>query len=55
MADLGIEEGSEPCYAVRSLELPPAKEAGTIIQGEDDPQAAAAELVKLLHEEEKAI
>ncbi len=50
-----IAEGADPYYAVRSLELPPDKEAGKIIQGEDDPEAAAAELVKLLHEEAKAI
>ncbi len=55
VASLGIQEGAEPFYGVRSLELPPAKEAGTIIQGEDDPAAAAAQLVKLLRDEAKAI
>jgi electron transfer flavoprotein beta subunit len=55
VADLGVDEGADPFYVVRSLELPPPKEAGTIVQGEDDPQAAAAELVRLLHEEAKAI
>ena len=54
-ADLGIDEGADPAYVVRVLELPPAKEAGKIIQGEDDPNAAAAELVKLLRDEAKAI
>ena len=54
-ADLGVGEGADACYAVRSMELPPAKEAGKIIQGEDDPQSAAAELVKLLRDEAKAI
>jgi electron transfer flavoprotein beta subunit len=55
VASLGIEEGAEPFYAVERLELPPAKAAGTIIQGENDPAAAAAELVKLLRDEAKAI
>ena len=55
VASLGIEEGADPYYAVTSLELPPPKSAGTIIKGEDDPSAAATELVKLLREEAKAI
>jgi electron transfer flavoprotein beta subunit len=54
-SSLGIEEGSDPFYALRSLEFPPPKEEGTIIQGEDDPAAAAAELVKLLREDAKVI
>lgn len=54
VADLGIEEGTDPFTVIQSLELPPAKQAGKIIQGEDDPKAAAAELVKLLREEAKA-
>lgn len=59
IGELGLDEGAlagdEATYVVRSLELPPEKEAGTIIQGEDDPKGAAAELVKLLHEKEKAL
>lgn len=59
VADLGLDEaalaGPEATYSVRSLELPPPKQAGKIIQGEDDPAAAAAELVKLLHDEAKVI
>ena len=55
VASLGIDEGADPFYSVESLELPPEKAAGTIIQGEDDPSAAAGELVKLLREEAKAI
>ncbi len=55
VANLGIDEGSDGFYRVEKLELPPAKAAGTIIQGEDDAAAAAAELVKLLREEAKAI
>jgi electron transfer flavoprotein beta subunit len=55
VASLGIEEGADPFYVVTSLELPPEKSAGIIIKGEDDPAAAAAELVKLLRDEAKAI
>jgi electron transfer flavoprotein beta subunit len=53
--DLDIDVAGSSSYAVRALELPPAKEAGTIIQGEDDPAAAAAQLVQLLRNEAKAI
>ena len=55
VVSLGVEEGSGGFYKAENLELPPAKAAGTIIQGEDDAAAAAAELVKLLREEAKAI
>jgi electron transfer flavoprotein beta subunit len=55
IASLGVDESSDGFYKVEKLELPPAKAAGTIIQGEDDAAAAAAELVKLLREEAKAI
>jgi electron transfer flavoprotein beta subunit len=55
IASLGIDEGAGGFYKVEKLELPPAKAAGTIIQGGDDAAAAAAELVKLLREEAKAI
>lgn len=55
VTSLGVEEGADPFYEVLSLELPPQKAAGTIIQGEDDAAAAAAELVKLLRDEAKAI
>jgi electron transfer flavoprotein alpha/beta subunit len=54
VASLGVD-GNGPFYHVESLELPPPKSAGTIIQGEDDPASAAGELVKLLREEAKAI
>jgi hypothetical protein len=37
------------------MELPPAKEAGKVIQGEDDAPGAAAELVRMLREEAKVI
>jgi electron transfer flavoprotein beta subunit len=50
-----VGEGADTYHNVRGLELPPAKSAGTIIQGEDDPAGAAAQLVKLLREEAKAI
>ena len=46
---------TDPTISIRALELPPPKEAGTIIQGEDDPAGAAQQLVKLLREEAKAI
>lgn len=55
VSSLGIEEGADPFYSVVRLELPPPKSAGTIIKGEDDPAAAAAQLVKLLRDEAKAI
>jgi electron transfer flavoprotein beta subunit len=55
VASLGVAEGADPFYAVRNIALPPDKESGTIIQGEDDPTGAAAQLVKLLREEAKAI
>ncbi len=55
VASLGIDEDADAFYRVEKLELPPEKTAGTVIQGEDDPATAAAELVKLLREEAKAI
>jgi electron transfer flavoprotein beta subunit len=55
VADLGIDESGTSSYTVRSLELPPPKSEGTIIEGEDDPAGAAAQLVNLLRTEAKAI
>ena len=55
VSSLGISEGADPFSSIHKLELPAAKEAGTIIQGEEDPQAAAAQLVTLLRDEAKAI
>jgi electron transfer flavoprotein beta subunit len=55
VASLGVEEGSSSFYTTRSLELPPPKSEGTVIQGEDDPAGAAAQLVNLLRNEAKAI
>jgi len=55
VANLGIDEAGDSTYNVRSLELPPPKSDGTIIQGEDDPAGAAAQLVNLLRSEAKAI
>lgn len=52
-AGLGVDV--QPTYSVRSLELPPEKSAGTIINGEDDAAGAAKELVRLLRDEAKAI
>jgi electron transfer flavoprotein beta subunit len=54
VGSLGVDD-SGPYYRVESLELPPPKSAGTVIQGEDDPASAAGELVKLLREEAKVI
>ena len=54
-ADIGIDEAAGNTYLVRSLELPPQKGAGQVIQGADDPAAAARELVRLLRDEAKAI
>jgi len=55
VASLGFDEATDSFYTVRSLELPPPKSEGTVIQGEDDPAAAAAQLVNLLRSEAKAI
>jgi len=55
VASLGIDETTESFYHVRGLELPPPKSEGTIIQGEDDPAGAAAQLVNLLRTDAKAI
>jgi electron transfer flavoprotein beta subunit len=55
VASLGFDEAADSFYTVRSLELPPPKSEGTIIQGEDNPAAAAAQLVNLLRNEAKAI
>lgn len=54
-SELGVDEGEGVTITIRSLELPPAKSEGTILQGEDDPAASAKELVRLLREEAKAI
>ena len=58
-ADLGLDEaalgGAEATTRWVKLELPPAKAGGTILPGEEDPAAAARELVRLLREEAKAI
>ena len=59
VADLGLDEaalaGAEARCRWRKLELPPAKAAGTIIPGEENPAAAAAQLAHLLREQAKAI
>jgi electron transfer flavoprotein beta subunit len=59
LADLGLDEakltGDEARCRWRALSLPPAKSGGTIIQGEENPAAAAAELARLLREQAKAI
>ena len=59
VADLGLDEsalaGAEAGSRWVKLELPPPKTGGRIIPGEEDPAAAARELVRLLHDEAKAI
>jgi electron transfer flavoprotein alpha/beta subunit len=58
-ADLGLDEGKlageDARCRWRSLALPQAKSGGTIIKGEEDPGAAAAQLARLLREQAKAI
>jgi len=55
-ADLGLDAASiQPKVTWEKLELPPDKSAGKKIPAEDDPAAAARELVRLLHEEAKVI
>ncbi len=55
VASLGVDETAGGFYHVRALTLPPAKEAGKVIPGEDDPAGAAADLVRMLREEAKVI
>lgn len=57
VADLGLDEAllaGSGCRW-RTLELPPSKTGGTILNGEADPAAAARELVRLLREQAKVI
>jgi len=58
-ADLGLDEaklaGDEARCRWRGLALPAAKAGGTVIPGEEDPGAAAAQLARLLREQAKAI
>ena len=59
VADLSLDEaalaGGEAGCRWLSLALPPAKSDGTIINGEEDPAAAARQLASLLREQAKAI
>lgn len=59
VAELGLDEaqlsGDGAGCKWRTLELPPPKAEGKIINGEEDPAAAARELVRLLRDEAKAI
>lgn len=52
-ADLGLQVPEKPTLTVESLELPPPRSAGRILEGE--PSEVAAELVRLLREESKVI
>ena len=58
LADLGLDaaEFGEAARKLKIVQLtpPPERKAGKIIEG-DSPEAKAAELAKLLHEEAKAI
>ncbi|MBN2123200.1 MAG: electron transfer flavoprotein subunit beta/FixA family protein [Deltaproteobacteria bacterium] len=58
LADLGLDPAGfgEGARKLKTMQLtpPPAREAGKIIEG-DSPEAKAAELAKLLHEEAKVI
>jgi len=51
-ADLGVDAG--PATAIKEMSLPPARQAGQIIAG-DDAAAKAAALAKALHDEVKII
>jgi electron transfer flavoprotein beta subunit len=55
-ADLGldpVDEGQSATLVWESIELPPPRAAGRLIDG--TPEEAARELVRLLHEEQKVI
>jgi electron transfer flavoprotein beta subunit len=52
-SDLGLEPPGEPRWVVESLELPPPRPKGRILDGE--PAEVAAQLVRLLREEAKVI
>jgi electron transfer flavoprotein beta subunit len=54
LAGLGLDAASvAPKVKVTAMELPPARPAVRMIEG--DPEAQAKELVRLLHEEAKVI
>jgi len=54
LASLGLDAGAvAPKVTVTAMELPPARPAVRMIEG--DAQAQAAELIRLLHEEAKVI
>lgn len=57
VAELGLDEATLAGGTCRwrSLELPPSKTGGTILNGEADPAATARELARLLREQAKVI
>jgi electron transfer flavoprotein beta subunit len=56
LADLGITgDAAAPAVTWEKLELPPAKAAGRIIDAQNDPLAAARELVRSLREDARVI
>jgi len=52
--ELGSEHLGEPLTKIVSMKTPPDRKGGNMIQG-DSAQAKAAELVRILHEEEKVL
>jgi len=56
LASLGLSPDVVRARVVwEKLDFPPRKSAGKILKAEEDPAAAARELVRLLHEEAKVI
>ena len=56
LADIGLdsEKVGEPVARIKSMQFPPEREGGRIIEGET-AQEKGVELVRLLHEEAKVI
>ena len=56
LSDIGFDAAQlgSPLTKIRALKPPPARKAGIMIPG-DSPEAKAAELVRLLHEEAKVV
>jgi len=56
VSSLGLDPAKlAPRVVWEKLELPPKKASGKVLKGEENPAAAARELVRLLHEEAKVI
>ncbi len=52
--DLDASQLGDPLIKIKALKAPPERKAGIMISG-DSPEAKAAELVRLLHEEAKVL